>query len=124
MLCLHHLDLLHLLRSLLVLHLQILLQLVQNLRLEPHPHLGGCLLDRSGRQVQVEAFGKVEPGRLSVGDVLRNLLPVGFVSAVVLDLDMQVEGPLGPIELLAFVVGAFELPLDVVCAPTIVLFPA
>jgi hypothetical protein len=53
--------------------------------------------------------------------VFGDFLSVSLVSTVVLDLYMQVEGPFGSVELLAFVVRAFELALDIVCAPAIVL---
>lgn len=46
---------------------------------------------------------------------------VGFVAAVMLDLDVEVQGDIRAIELIAFVIGTLEFLLNFDCQPSIFL---
>ena len=56
-------------------------------------------------------------------DRLGELLAVCLVAAVVLDLDVQVERALAPVHLLAVLVGANVLPVDLLGRSSVMLFP-
>lgn len=120
-----HFDYLYLSAFLqLLLRNQISLQLLDRVIIQLHPYLHCGPLDRPGRQVQLadQALrAHVDPVRLREDYRLGDLFPVGLVPAPVLDLNVQVQGALGTVELLTFLIRALETSLDVVRTASMVL---
>ena len=57
-------------------------------------------------------------------DRLSELLSISFISTIVLDLDVEIERALTPVHLLAVLVGADVLSIDLLGGPSVMLLPA
>ena len=106
--------------------LEALIDLLKNLvlYLACQAKLFGSLADRAGWQIQVNLVNDLAEMTLHVGndDCLREALTIGLVPTVVLDLDVQVERALAAVDLLAVLVGADVLAIDLFCRAPVVLF--
>ena len=115
------------LQGVLLLVLEALVDLLKDLMLDlaGEPVLFGRFRDGAWWQVQVDLVNHLAQVALHVrhNDGLGELLAVRLVAPVVLDLDVQVERALAPVHLLAVLVGANVLPVDLLGRSSVMLFP-
>lgn len=84
-----------------------------------------CLADGARWQIEVDLVNDLTQMALHVrnNNRLGQLLPVSLVPAVVLYLDVQVQGALASVHLLTVLVGADVLAVDLLRSPSVVLLP-
>ena len=109
---------------LLILRSHYRLQLSDSVSVQLYADLLGRFTDQARRQIDLERHFRsdLQALRLVVHYGLRSLLSVSLVTPIVLQLDVQVETSLACVRLIAFCVGTGKDALDLIGAPSIVLF--
>lgn len=106
--------------------LQTLIDLLEHLMLDltGKSEFLGCLRDGPRWEIEVDLVYDLAQNALHVGqnDSLCQLLSIGLVTAIVLDLDMQVQRALTAIDFLTVLVRTDVLPIYLQSSPAIVLF--
>ena len=109
----------------LILLLHLRLKLIQFLILNVNTHHACRPFDASRRQINLDVdvwYGN--PLGPSKYEGLRDLLPVGLVAAVVLELDVEVEAALRAEIFITIKIGAYEVPRDVFGRAAVVFLAA